>query len=434
MVNQDVKGSLRLSDLAYEFTDMGGYDSALEQFKKQYIEDYKAKEKARIDKQKADWKEKCDEDRNKASYRIKEYKAEVSAQLKDMRSELSRVKKEVKALEKAGTYDESVFNKPQLIESAMEDLKKERDTKVAEMKYVKPPTPTWDEVKPPVNEIDGSDFNYEWIPLWDMLSPYASGDVDACLRIYNSLASRCTKKGLAKIEALYTGHYPELSNALAKVEATGIKTDVPYIKGMVDSYTKEENRLVELLRKFPEVKQLEKEKDELYQLGVAEMMKPPGERNTDIAKYRNKLKDPEDRKFNPNSSDDKKKVLYKYTGVTLPYGNTFIVKSAIEDNVPEDQITWGDYKTDTACMEYIQNHYPEHKELMELLIEYSLVKTRKQNFTYKILAMVDHNDILHGTFNPEGTETSRLSSRDPKPTIGVIKSCEFRGSLSRKIW
>lgn len=414
LVNQDVKGSLKLSDLTYEFTDMGGYDKALEDFKKQYIEDYKASEKARIEKQKADWKAKCDAEREAASKAIKEMKVDINAAIKELRSELKVVEKTIKKLDKEGQpLTEFLAGRPEYLRNRIEELKALRDRQAQEWKYVKPDTPKWDEVKAPVNEIDGGDFNYEWIPLWEMLSPYASGDVDVCLRIYNQLAERCTKKGLKKIEDLYKGHYPELVNVLAKIEATGIKTDVPYIKSLVEAYTKEENRLIALMRKFPEVKQLEDEKLELYRKGVEEKMKPVKFRDTEIAKLRDKYKDEADRRFNPNSSDDKQKVMFKYTGIKLPFNREHLVDSAVEDNLEEHEIEWYHYKSNSANMKYISQHYPEMKELADLLVEFSLVKTRKQNFTYKFLGMVDHNDILHGSFNSEGTETSRLSSANP---------------------
>lgn len=414
LVNQDVKGSLKLSDLTYEFTDMGGYDKALEDFKKQYIEEYKAKEKARIDREKYEWKLKCETEREAASKAIKEMKADINAAIKELRSELKVVEKTIKKLDKEGQpLTEFLAGRPEYLRNRIEELKALRDRQAQEWKYVKPDTPKWDEVKAPVNEIDGGDFNYEWIPLWEMLSPYASGDVDVCLRIYNQLAERCTKKGLKKIEDLYKGHYPELVNVLAKIEATGIKTDVPYIKSLVEAYTKEENRLIALMRKFPEVKQLEQEKEELYRMGLEEKMKPVKFRDAEIAKLRDKYKDEEDRRFNPNSSDDKQKVMFKYTGIKLPFNREHLVDSAVEDNLEEHEIEWFHYKSNSANMKYISQHYPEMKELADLLVEFSLVKTRKQNFTYKFLGMVDHNDILHGSFNSEGTETSRLSSANP---------------------
>ena len=53
IVAQKIESSKRLSDLAYELTDMGGYDNPLEDYKKKYKEDYIARKKAEIDELKA---------------------------------------------------------------------------------------------------------------------------------------------------------------------------------------------------------------------------------------------------------------------------------------------------------------------------------------------------------------------------------------------
>ncbi|ASR79784.1 DNA polymerase II [Bacillus phage Janet] len=392
LVNQDVKGSLKLSDLTYEFTDMGGYDRALEDFKKKYLEDAKKKDDIRIKKLKEEWKAQCDRDRAEANEKIKEYRAE-----------LRELNKQIKSDER--------INQSSTKERYMR--RNDLTTLIATTKYVKPKMPDFGTAKAPRNEIDGEDFNYEWIPLFEMLSPYASGDVDVCLRIYNALAARCTNKGLAKIEALYTGHYPELVNVLAKIEATGIKLDIPYVKHLAKVYTEEENRLLGLIREFDLIKQVEEEKDALYALAVEEMLKAPKDRDKEILKLRNKLKDEEDRFFNPNSSEDKQKAMYKLGGIVLPFNREYLVDSAVENNLEEHEIEWYHYKADKHAFEYISENYPEHKELADLFLEFSLVKTRKQSFTYKFLTMVDHNDILHGSFNSEGTETSRLSSAAP---------------------
>src|SRR5690606_36191719 len=139
---------------------------------------------------------------------------------------------------------------------------------------------------PPKNEVDGSDFNYEWIPLEEMLHPYASGDVDACLRIYNKLDAIGQKPENAKLRELYTNHYTDLSATLAKIESNGLPMDLTYNEELTKAYIEEEERLAEEMRKFPEVQQLEAEHRELYERGLAEWAKPKGERNEEVAKLR----------------------------------------------------------------------------------------------------------------------------------------------------
>lgn len=345
LVNQDVESSLKLSDLSYEMTDMGGYDKPLEEFKKQYIKDaiQKSKEKK------------------------EEYKKAVALERKQ--------------------------------------AKKEKRPPVLPDKSQLPSTDT------PVNEVDGSDFSYEWIPLKSMLHPYASGDTDACLRIHNKLDAIGQKEENKRIRELYTKSYPELTVALAKIEANGVKMDTEYTKGLVTKYEEEENRLLEEMRKFPEVQRLEEEHRTLYQRGVEEMLKPKAERNEEIVKLRDRYKDK--LVFNPNASGDKQKVLYEYTGNRLPYNKEFLTDSAFEDGIPENEVEWHHYRANKAALNYVAENFEESAELANLLLTHSLVKTRKQNFTYKLLSMVDHNGLLHGGFNPTGTATTRLSSQHP---------------------
>jgi len=348
LVNQDVSGSLQLSDLSYELTDMGGYDRPLEDFKKQYIKDYKEKEKERIDNLKAEHKQKVKE-------------------------------------EKAQAKKDGVKYTP---------------------KKVKFP-----KVEPPKNEVDGSDFNYEWIPLRDMLHPYASGDTDACLRIHNKLDAVGQKSGNEGIRKLYTGHYTNLKPALAKMESNGVMMDTEYNDVLQKAYAEEQERLVQEMRKLSEVKQLEAQHRELYEKGLEEWAKPKKDRDENVAKLRDKYK--EKLEFNPNSSDDKQRVLYKIMGIELPYNKEYVTDSVMEDDIPEEEIDWFHYKTNKDALNYISDNFEHASALADLLLEHSLVKTRNQGFTYKLRNMIDEYGLIHGNFNSEGTETSRLSSSSP---------------------
>ncbi|AIW03514.1 DNA polymerase [Bacillus phage Moonbeam] len=342
LVNQAAESSLKLSDLAYEMTDYGGYDKPLEDFKVQYQKDWVEKEKERISAMK------------------EEYKQAVAAE---------------RAL-------------------AKEEKRKAN----------LPPKPDWPKAEKRKNEIDGSDFSYEWIPLKEFLSPYASGDVDACLRIYNKLDEIGKQEDKKGIRELYTGHYTELMDALATIESNGVKMNTAYTEGLIEAYTKEEDRILQEMRKIPEVKQLEEDNLKLYQIGLAEWAKPPADRDKDVAKLRDKYKDGK-HIFNPNSSEHKQKVLFKYTGNKMPYNKEFLVDSASEEGIPEEEIDWFHYKANKGALEHVAKHFEGSKELAELLLTHSLVKTRKQNFTYKLLSMVDPEGKIHCNFNITGTET-----------------------------
>lgn len=399
LVNQDVEGSLQLSDLAYELTDMGGYDKALDEFKREYVKNYIAREKERIAQMKAENKQQLEE---------------VRAEIKSLQEHHKLAEKELREFESLYTISD-VDEDPDLSREHRLRLEEYNQTwrkieraedREAELRAVKFP-----KAEPPKNEIDGSDFNYEWIPLEEMLHPYASGDVDAGLRIHNRLDEVGKKPENTAIRKLYTGHYTELVSYLAKIEANGVPMNVPYNEELTEAYIEEEERIVEEMRKFPEVKMLEEQHRVLYEKGLAEWAIPKADRDEEVAKLRDKYK--KKLKFNPNSPDDKKRVLYDIMGIRLPYNKEYLVDSAVEDGIPEEEIEWVHYKTNKTSLEYIKAHFEEAAGIADMLLTHSLVKTRRRGFTYKLREMIDPQGLLHGGFNATGTATSRLSSQNP---------------------
>ena len=362
VITQESEDSKRLSDLAYEFTDMGGYDNPLEEYKKQYKQDFVAREVERIAQEKAEAKERIE----------REYKVAL-AEYKQTCKEYKELGKPTKGVPKP-------------------------------VKEKMPQFPTKSSIKP-VNEIDGGDFNYDWIPL-EILHPYASGDTDCCLRIYNELVRRMEQ--LPKMYELWTSFYPNLTRALAHIESTGMAIDTEYAETIEREYSKEEQRILAEIRKFPAVQQLESEHMALYQAGLAEWAKPPKERDSEIAKLRDKYKISEtDNKveFNPSSSTHKGKLLYKVMGLTLPYDKESIKDKPFDDGVPENEITWADYRTNKHALEYLAEHFEQAKEIAGLLLDYSKVNTLKNNFAQKLPAMASNKDgRVHGSFNLTGTQ------------------------------
>lgn len=348
LINQEEQGSLRLSDLAYELTDMGGYDKPMDDYRDKYIKDYREKRREEIDALRAEHREKVKMDKARAKREGRKY--------------------------------------------------------VTERK-------TFPKVESPKNEIDGGDFNFEWFPLKEVLHYYASGDVDAGLRIHNKLDELGKKPENKNLRYLYTTHYPELTRYLAKIEANGVQMDTEYTEGLAERYLEEEERLEEVMREHPIVQKLEDEHRQLYERGLQEWTIPKQERDLEVAKlrdrYKNKLK------FNPNANVDKQRILFDLTGIRLPYNREYLVDSATENNLQEDEIEWFHYKTNKVVLNYIKEHHKEYADLAELLLTHSLVKTRRRGFTYKLREMVDEKGLLHGQFNSTGTGTTRLSSRDP---------------------
>ncbi|AAY52919.1 DNA polymerase [Listeria phage A511] len=370
-VTQQIEDSFKLSDLAYEMTDMGGYDKPLADFKKKYIKDYNDKKTAEQEERK------------------KKIVEEINKQF---------VEETLKFKEDTKKYNEEKANNTYSVLVKPVKPKKGKAPTKAELAY-----------EPLANEVDGGNFNYDWIPL-EILHPYASGDTDCCLRIHNVLTEIIAKN--QKMWFQFANFYPSAIVALARIESNGIYAQTDYMEDINEKYTEEEERLVEEMRKIAEVSELEEQHMELYERGVEEMAVPPAKRDDDIAKLRNKYKNK--LKFNPNSATDKGKVLYQIMGITLPYDKEHIKESAFDVGKPENKLTWEDYKTDKKALNYIVDHFPDQKVFASLLLEHSLVKTRKNNFTAKLLNFISNKDgRVHGSFNATGTETTRLSSNNP---------------------
>lgn len=356
-ISQEKDVSLRLSDLAYEMTDMGGYDAPLDEYKAQYVKDYKERE----------------------ALRVKEAFAKEEAEWK---AEVKRLTAEDKALR--AQY-------------------KEAGRKLNTIpKVVMPPKPRKQSPIPLVNEIDNSDFNYEWIPL-EVLAPYASGDTDCCLRIYKILEKKL--KESPRMWELFSGYYPRLSYALASIESTGVQANLKYISVIEEQYTKETERLTEKIRELPCVQAFEQRNQELYELGIDHFVNtPPKERDPELVKLRERFRK-SGIKFRPTADNDKKQLLFNMLGIRLPYDKESIVDTAWDAGIEEHDIKWNHYKSNKHNLEIISQEFAEHKPLADLLLEFSKVNTLKTNFTTKLLEQVSNKDgRVHGSFNSTGTE------------------------------
>lgn len=298
MVSQEASKSFKLTDLAYEMTDMGGYDKPLEDWKDNYIKEYKKENK-----------------------------------------------------------------------------------------------------KVPCNEVDGSNFSYEWFPLEEVLAPYASGDTDCTLRIFNVLWEKTVEN--PKWVDLILNFYPRLTVTLARMESNGMNADQEYMAELDKEYEKEEERLVGLIREDANVQIIEEEKQKLYELGLAEMAKKPAERDKEVAKLKSKYKGKTS--FNPNSPDDKGRLLFDVLGARPPASKETVKDKMVRKK--EDDLVWSDYKTDKNNVAWVKEHMPEHEYLMDLFTRYSSVKTLRSTFVVGLSkAISNKDDAVHGSFNSTGTD------------------------------
>lgn len=417
-VTQEESESLRLSTLAYEVTDMGGYDTPLENYKDWFTKDLLKHLSTMIKDIVAKNKTKAKQEHN---VNKNEYVKWINEQIKDSQDPISVYnslsltpeiidKQSVLAnentkdiLDKSKEYkDMSDQAKDYTLDTAIELINEYTDYR---------------KVK---NSVDDSKFSYDWIPL-ELLHPYASGDTDVCRRIYTEIRERM--KGKPELVKLLTKEYPRLTRTLTKMSYDGLPINVEHAKELDNAYTKELNRVIKEINKNWSAREVIEEKRRLYQLGVEEMTKPPKERDKEFVKYRDKYRNTEI-DFNPNSIQDKTDLLFNVLNVDLPYTKDFLTDKAMEDNIKEEDLEPKHYKTSKHVMEYVSSQYPEYSDIMELMLEYSALATVQSTFTSNF-ANNTTNGYLHPIYNETGTDTGRLSSRNPnaqnlpKPTHDV---------------
>lgn len=410
-VSQEKAESLRLSNLSYEATTIGGYDKPLEDFKVWYKRDllkYLEKlisEKVSANKDIAKKEYKV----NKTDYNswIKE-KIDPNAQVEldkfDKQTEMTAIDKQyldlglnIERVTRTQLMNNPDFEK--VVNESPEFMNLSDKGKDYVITNALNQINTHKKSTKVKNEIDGGDFNYDWIPL-ELLHDYASGDTDACRRIYIDVRDRL--KTRPKAVRLLTHDYPRLTRTLTKMEANGLYVDYEYAKSNNQAYSQELENIIKKINEFWGAREVIEYKTKMYELGLEEMNKPTKERDNELLKWRNKYKN-ETIDFNPQSSWDKGKLFFDILGVELPYQKEFITKKVFEDGKPESELVWEDYKTDKGAIKYIAKHYPEFQEIMDLFLEYSAISTRKSTFTETFLEKVSPvTGALHGTFNETG--------------------------------
>lgn len=298
--------------------------------------------------------------------------------------------------------------------------------------------------QPRINEVDGSSFSYEWIPL-DILKPYAAGDTDATLRVYHSLKNLID--GNPKWQELAYDFYPKLEDALTDLEVNGARVDLEKAKELKEHYV---SRLAEIKQEMidtiPEVQELLRNKQEALKEYLkmkavkAKDRYPNGEADKERYKQLSKYyaTNPEEQAqlldFNPTK--DGKEVLYGLRGIELPiekeyFTSSFIAKfskNAFTRNTSaiEDAVEWKYYKFDTKeALPYAIDTYDD--DFAKLMVEYSAINKVVTTYIDQIPALSSQDGYVHTRFNPRGTVTSRLSSNSlnmqniPRRTSDVTK-------------
>ena len=423
-VTQETTDSKRLSDLTYEVTDMGGYDKPLEDFKKWYVTSLL---KFLSDELKNIKKENKKIAKKEYSVKANEYDEWLESKLRNTNVQLTDedeyygiTKEQKKYLELKLTPE--IINKNTLMggsfrevaEKSPEYMNLSTNSKEYVLKVALDLINTYKDNNKVINEVDGGNFNYDWIPL-ELMHPYASGDTDACRRIYCDVIERLEDQNRPKAIKLLTEDYPRLNRTLARIESNGLYTDLEYMSKNDEAYIKELNNTESKIRKHWAVQEFEETRYNLYQLALEEHEKKPSERDKEIHEYRAKFKD-EGWKFNPGSGEHLANILYNILGFTLPYDQHYIKANPFEKKSEKD-IEWSDYKTDVKSLNYIKNNEElqgETKELLNNLLYYASIRTKRNSFTKKLPAMTNkQTKTLHGSFSATTTATSRLASSNP---------------------
>lgn len=387
-VNQEDKTNKTLSDLAFGLTSMGGYDAPLEDFKN-FVKQQVFISAGNV---------------LKAKIKKAKLKANDKTVMLD-ESDYEAIKEGIDwSIPKTHNFDYDNLENWCINILAIPKINKYRSAKKI------------------VNEIDptgeGHDYDYEWNPL-EIMSYYAAGDSDCCLRIHHRILKMMKndhKDPEHKLLYLYKDYYAKVTTGFACLESWGMRADTDYMDKIAIKYTEEKDRLIEEMRKNPLVKEIETDKETLYQKGLMEWTKPPKERDKNIAKFRNKYKDKT--AFNPKSADDASTLLFDKMGYTLPYDKNYIKAKAWDSNVKEENITTDDYSAGKKTVDYLIKKSKEtndgNYELLDLLQQYSKVAQLQSGFTTKLRDLVSNKDgNVHGSYNITGTATSRSSSSQP---------------------
>lgn len=234
-----------------------------------------------------------------------------------------------------------------------------------------------------------SRYNYDRVP-WDILKTYAAADADCCFRlveIYKPLIDNNDMWKTLMKDILMPGSY-----ALSIIESNGMKIDMKLSDSYQNSYQSEIDRIISRLYQFPEVLEIEREKQALY-AEYQELAKIPAKDRTpkekkkmaEYAKYK-------DYKFNFNSVINLRELLYDKLGLVT---TVTTAKGALSTN-------------ETAMSELKKQH-----EIPALLLELKKVNTLNNMFIKKLPTMRDKDDIVHASFSLTGTVTGRTSSSDP---------------------
>lgn len=388
LVDQSVKESLRLTDLSWLLTPMGGYDTPLETFKN-WIIDGIAQVAYGVMKKKA-----------KANKVVVKRLSESNIRLDDSDKKIiiddllpdNMEKNQVDKLLSKAAYNKALALSKQvkdfgfMTRDILEDIVNIVTNNVN--KYFDPKN-----VK--------RHFSYDWFPLKVMFN-YSVGDAESCLRIYQWELKAINKSSI-KTQELFKDFYPKFVFTLAKIQNDGAYINTDYTKVLQRAYTNKCNELLNNLRSYPDVKELENKKDEIFKKSLIEKAKPSKDRDKNIFKFYSKYKHKENRLFKATDAD-KRILLFDIMGLKVPHTKDFYTKK-------------GAISVGKDTIEYLLDHTDKKDDkhvLLETIRRYTKVQKIENTFADAMLTLTSDKDhCVHAIFNETGTATSRISGSKP---------------------
>lgn len=262
---------------------------------------------------------------------------------------------------------------------------------------------------PDTDDINGRN-NYDNIP-WDILKVYAMADSDCCLRLCEYFKPMIDENE-NWVNVLYNIMIPA-SYTLKDIEKNGMKLDVELSEKYNKVYGEEVKRITGRLESYPEVLEIEREKQRLYLEREKIKLIPKKDRTPEEQKKFEKYKGYENFKFNWNSVNHLRELLFDklklVTSVTTDTG----LPSTNEDSM---------------------NEMREQHEIPDLMLELRKVTTLQGMFIQKLPELKDANDVIHPSFNLTGciTSDSLIPTSEGLKCIGSLISGTQDGEFVEK--
>jgi uracil-DNA glycosylase family 4 len=250
-----------------------------------------------------------------------------------------------------------------------------------------------DDVKP-----KGADEgNYDLID-WDVLKVYLADDCDVTFRLLDKwlpLIEDDPEKKWLWYNLMLPGYY-----ALLDIECDGMHIDKEWMKVLQGVYPDEIQRLRERLSEYPEVLEIEREKQDMWAercaIGLIKKAQRTDEQQMKFEKYK---------KYDPHHKDG--------DGTRINFGSSQQLKDLLFNRMGLKTVVLtdkGEYSTNNDSLKYMRNQSPK---FIDLLMEFRKAKHLNDNFVQGMAAFIDDAGIIHPSYNIHGTVTGRLSSNEP---------------------